>query len=463
MRTQFNCCKSYGCKNLANPDLSLYQRSVQLGFESYKCPLCGAFTPILENEPILLLSKQVEDDQLRLPNVECPSCQTHTRTHAYGYTKIGTPRIKCQQCASVFGLLNPHKTSATLQPLLDLLIEGVLPQELLQKSQLNNKLFYARLKKLGLLLRQINQLLIQQYLSDTEGGVAFYTASASSLSRSGKGGSLKCWNLSTTESRYGFHILNTDNLYINNDQSSQIGRYYLDTVETTAECLDDPFKTVQSTYDRIFARSKFDELGYAHQTQCQSNEGSILRPVYATHAHWISLSKMLPKYHSFDFFLEHESFIRGSAITNLTPEICTGRFNLYYLYAKKTTNISPSIQHKNIGWWGETWSTLTKQYPSGCWNITFCALTANKQPNLEFNGTEWHQDYQRLLNQWLPNRYQKILSHHMSKHWREVFTYLYNFTYCSNRSSHFPDFDFTSIDDIVTLLNTFATRDPTKR
>ncbi|PML47584.1 hypothetical protein BCT35_21310 [Vibrio lentus] len=464
MRTQFNCCKTYNCSNLANPDLSLYQTSSQLGFASYKCPLCGAFTPILENEPILSLTRQIESNQLQLPNVECPTCLKQTYTHAYGYTRIGTPRLKCQQCSSVFSLLSPNKIARTLQPLLALLLSGALPCELLQKSQLNSKTFYVRIKQLSSLLRQLNQLYIQQYLGESEGCLSLHTASFTSLSRSGQGHSLKCWNLSTTECRYGFHVLDTDNLYLNRTQTETVGLYYLNTVEALPALSDSSFQMVQATYDKIFARTKFDELGYAIQAECQSNNGEILRPVYAAHAHWISLSKLLPKYHSFDFFLEHESFIRGGAITNLTPEVISGNYNLYYLYAQRSLAVTPSlIEHKSIGWWGETWSTQTRHYPSGYWDVTFCALTANKRPTLEFNGVEWHQDYLEQLHQWLPLEHQKTLSYEMTKHWRTIFTYLYNFTYNQQRSAFFGEFDFTSIAEIATALNQCAANSPHKK
>ena len=454
MRTQFNCCKTYNCFNLANPDLSLYQRSSQLGFASYKCPLCGAFTPILENEPILALAKQIETNQLHLADIECPTCLKHTETSAYGSTRIGTPRVKCNQCSTVFSLLNPHKTSSTLQPLLTLLTSGVLPKDLQRLSQLNSKLFYTRLKQLAQLLQQFNQLLIQKYLSETESSVSLYTSSFTFLSRSGKGNTLKCWNLSTTDSQYGFHVLDTDNFYQHGTQKSPAGLYYLDFVEVTDDSSSSPLTTVQATYDKIFSRSKFDELGYAYQIECQSNEGSVLRPVYAAHAHWISLSKILPEHYQFDFFLEHESFIRGGAITNLTQEIVAGRFNLYYLYTKPSVkNSTTDIEQKSIGWWGENWSTQTKQYPSGYWDVTLCALTENKEPNLEFNGTEWHQDYLNQLTQWLPTQYQKTISYQMSQHWRAIFNYLYNFTYSLDRRQCFTEFEFESILEIVSTLN----------
>ncbi|MEZ8057195.1 hypothetical protein [Vibrio splendidus] len=354
----------------------------------------------------------------------------------------------------MFSLLNPHKTSSTLQPLLTLLTSGVLPKDLQRLSQLNSKLFYTRLKQLALLLQQFNQLLIQKYLSETESSMSLYTSSFTFLSRSGKGNTLKCWNLSTTDSQYGFHVLDTDNFYQHGTQKSPAGLYYLDFVEVTDDSSSSPLTTVQATYDKIFSRSKFDELGYAYQIECQSNEGSVLRPVYAAHAHWISLSKILPEHHQFDFFLEHESFIRGGAITNLTQEIVAGRFNLYYLYTEPSVkNSTTDIEQKSIGWWGENWSTQTKQYPSGYWDITLCALTENKEPNLELNGTEWHQDYLNQLTQWLPTQYQKTISYQMSQHWRAIFNYLYNFTYSLDRRQCFTECEFESILEIVSTLN----------
>lgn len=356
-------------------------------------------------------------------------------------------------------LLNPHKTSRKLQPLLTLLTSGVLPKDLQRLSQLNSKLFYVRIKQLAQLLQQFNQLLIQKYLSKTESSMSLHTSSFIFLSRSGKGNTLKCWNLSTTEIQYGFHVLDTDNFYQHDTQNSSAGFYYLDSVEATDESSSSPLANVQATYDKIFSRSKFDELGYAHQIECQSNEGSVLRPVYAAHAHWISLSKILPQHHRFDFFLEHESFIRGGAITNLTQGIMDGRYNLYYLYTTPSENNSETdIEQKSIGWWGENWSTQTKQYPSGYWDVTLCALTESKKPDLEFNGTEWHQDYLNQLIQWLPTQYQKSISYQMSQHWRTIFNYLYNFTYSQDRRQCFAEYEFESILEIVTALNASASK-----
>ncbi len=92
----------------------------------------------------------------------------------------------CQQCASVFSLLNPHKTSATFAAA-DLLIEGVLPQELLQKSQLNNKLFMA-LKKVRAIATP-NQSVANTTVSQRyrRWRCILYRLGTSSLSRSGKG------------------------------------------------------------------------------------------------------------------------------------------------------------------------------------------------------------------------------------------------------------------------------------
>ncbi|MEL0611441.1 hypothetical protein V8Z71_24640, partial [Vibrio echinoideorum] len=62
---------------------------------------------------------------------------------------IGTPRVKCNQCSTVFSILNPHKTSSTLQPLITLLTSRVLPKDLQRLSQLNSKQLYTRLKQMA--------------------------------------------------------------------------------------------------------------------------------------------------------------------------------------------------------------------------------------------------------------------------------------------------------------------------
>lgn len=156
-RREYNGCKSFGCPNCGVPDLSLYSRSNRLGYDAWHCPECGAYPPVLINEPILALAHQLQQQTFELkllPHCECrlPAWQR------YGRTAVGSPRVKCRCCQKTATLLNPNKESHTLQPLLDALLTEVSPKDLQYKLGLNHRRFSQYLERLASMLDTFSRL-----------------------------------------------------------------------------------------------------------------------------------------------------------------------------------------------------------------------------------------------------------------------------------------------------------------
>lgn len=454
MKTEFNGCKSFNCINLANPDLSLYKRSKQLGFDSYQCPECGAFTPVLENKSVLALYHQITESKQRLNTPNCPNCAKATRTHAYGKTKSGTPRRKCCQCKKIFSLLNPNTISLKLQPMLDALSNGETPSTLPHHLGLNSKVFYARLTQLSQLLEHVNTQLIT-YILQSEQPLTLHSKTNTAHLRSGshRHSGLKCWGISTVECQFGFQILHNYNLLLGKHNIQD--PYKLDSVEFIDSNNTAAFSMVEMTYNKIFSRHKFDDIAYAYQKETETKEGIILRPVYTAHAHYLLLNNMIPSHKSVQLLLEHESFLRGSSITNLEKRIKQNQCDLYYLYASpSTSNDTKQIVRKNIGWWNETWEYFTQQYQTNYWGITLCNLTNGSYPNFSSIRVDWHADFEQHFTQWLPLSQQRMLSYKVYMQWRRIFTYLYNVIYCDKRKGALlSNIDFKSIESLVNLVN----------
>ncbi|WP_019616261.1 hypothetical protein [Psychromonas ossibalaenae] len=455
MKIEFNGCKTFNCINLANPDLSIYKRSSQLGFDSYQCPECGAFTPVLDNKSIIELTDQILESRRALKVLHCPKCVEETPAQLYGKTKSGTQRRRCSQCATVFSLLNPENISLKLQPFLEALIEGNSPARLHHHLSINSKVFYSRLKQLADILNQVSTLLVTEFLNSNM-QTTLHTESHVTELRSGgnqKFG-LKCWGLTTAECQYGFQILYCDNLLL--DKQNVTGRYDLDSVEQVSNNHDGSFSHVAATYSKIFSRHKFDELAYACQGESQSREGTSLRPVYAAHAHFKVLQKLLPANKHYRLLLEHESFLRGASITHLADRVKLLQCHLYYLYVRPSELLDPiPIEKQNIGWWNESWLKMTFQCQANYWDITICPLTEGEIPEFNVIRGDWNLDFLHHFHQWLPKSYQKTISHKIYIQWFKIFTYLYNFCYSKKRQRIFTsqDVDFKSVESLVKFIN----------
>ena len=156
-RQEYNGCKSFGCANCGVPDLSLYSRSNRLGYDAWHCSECGAYPPVLVNEPILALANQLEQHTFKLDLL--PQCHCSKASwQRFGRTTSGTERVQCRQCKKTATLINSSKASSNLQPMLDALISGVPPQELQQALGLNHRAFSLRMEQLVELLNTFSRL-----------------------------------------------------------------------------------------------------------------------------------------------------------------------------------------------------------------------------------------------------------------------------------------------------------------
>ncbi|RTZ17439.1 hypothetical protein EJ063_01260 [Vibrio aquaticus] len=457
MKTAFNGCKSFGCPNLANPDLSLYRKTDQLGFDSYQCPECGAFTPVLDDSAINQFIEHAIRTQTPLALPHCIKCNQRTPSRRFGRTKAGTSRCQCEGCGSVYSLLNEGKLSEQLQPLLDLIIDSKSVEAVHRQAGLNSKIFYQRLSKLEALIRLANRLLLQTYFN-SQPKLSLQSYSSRLDVRSGKQKAcLTTWQLHTVDAEFGFKILVTDNLLQGHAETSS--PYVLDYIEPQFPG-SDMFEHVQWTYDKIFARNKFDNLGYTLQRQAHSNEGTLVRPVIAAHTHFQLLNDLLPTSKPTDLLLEHESFIRGSSIFAFSEPVKQGQTNLYYLYQSKAQEPAYPEQ-KKIGWWNETWVKFPSIGVKQELDVVLCSLTKGGLQCVDKLTQDWASDYQEYLETKLPNKYRQTLSHKICQQWLGISQYLYNTHHGGKRgallkSSLNGDFNFRSIGNIVDLINQTA-------
>lgn len=339
--------------------------------------------------------------------------------------------------------------------MLDAITNGKTPSLLHHHLGLNSKVFYARLTQLSQLLEHVTQLLVTDIVQ-TENPLILHTKTNTVMLRSGSArqSGLKCWGLSTVDCKLGFQILNSDNLLLDNSHSKDL--YQLNNVEPKHKENHSSFSSVEMTYKKIFSRHKFDDIAYAYQSETKTKEGVILRPVYVAHAHYLLLNTLISENKKFQLLLEHESFLRGSSITNFEKRVKQNQCNLYYLYASPSTpDYSNQINRKNIGWWNETWEKFTQQCQNKHWDITLCNLTNGPHPNLNSIHLDWHADFEQHFTQWLPISKQRMLSHKVYMQWHHIFTYIYNVMYCDKRKNALLklNIDFKSIESLVGFVN----------
>lgn len=461
-RTEYNGCKTFGCDNLGNPDLNLYTPSTRLGYPAYYCPKCGAYPPKLLNQPICALTRYIHQQRSTATSTFTPQCrcsdqsQSQSRTQdqprikaqwkRYDKTRIGTQRLKCSQCHTVTSLTNPNKLASSLQPLLDLLLSGCPANELLPRSGWNNKLFYQRLNTLSQLLEAASHIYEQHWLA-RQNSLTLHTHSHIVRCRSGltrtKYHGLDCWMLTTNDSQTGYQFLISDNLLPYTSSNDHNGEYTLDEVEQPIAPSLDVLTTAKHTYQKIMSRQQFDKLAYCTKEHAKSNEGTLLRPVYAAHAHMQNLRLRLPDSIDIDLVLEHESFIRGAAITAFSKQVkqnhTDGKVNLYYLHAFRCNEppssppATPSSK-RTLSWWHEKWYQFPHRYQNENWLLGLGVLTQTSSAerstlqNTVPTRPDWHTHFWHHFDAWLPSSHRQRISHTQLLQWISIFRYLYNFS-----------------------------------
>lgn len=469
-RIEYNGCKSYGCPNCGRSDLSLYQPSERLGYPAYHCPLCDAYPPVLLNEPILALNQQlVESTLYPAPwltlSCDCKPDFAATYWSYYGRTQAGSQRFKCQQCGTVKTEVNGQRYHKTLQPWLEALIQGVQPADLQQHLNINSKLFYQRLVQLSELLeatsRKFEHLALAQNPHLTLQTRSHILECRSGFKRDNSNNQhTHLWLLSTAESHSGYQLFISDNLltqpYLERYTNAQHGQYVLANKEVEIEKTNQVLLRAERTYQKILARSQFDQFAYTDSQYAKNSEGIVLRPVYAAHAHMQHIKHICQKQQRLSLILEHESFIRGSAIFAFMPQSdFTPHIDLFYIHSHQHKNIkqteprfknfsaainipnphlepSRAQQTRSLSWWQEKWIGFEHNYGDLHWSVGIGNLTPNPYltqqhiPDLLTTHADWQQDFWQAFDAWLPAHQRKKISHKYLSHWLKVFRFLYN-------------------------------------
>lgn len=435
-REEYNGCKTYGCPNCGQQDLNIYSRSNRLGYDAWYCPECGAFPPVLLNQPIIALANQIKSERLDMEFLDSCGCQ-QPQLHRYGYTASGSQRVKCTQCQRVITQPNVEKLTKQLQPIMDALNRGVSPENLQRECNLSNKLFSQHISKLAQLLNYSSR--------QWESNIRFpliQTRTCVQICRSGfqhldnHQRDTHLWTISSVDALSGYVLLINDNALSSHSsllsEALPSGIYNLDTVEQSVEDDEDVLSRAEKTYSKILARSQFDMLAYAEHCHALSKEALILRPVYAAHAHFQNLRQKMINYPLQAIVLEHESFLRGAAITAFCEEVSRDQTALFYCHVQKQTPHSKSAaMTKTMSWWNEKWYRLFIDYAQSHWHVGVGVLT-NKQFKVEqlFPAhPNWHQIFWDDFNGWLRPEYARRISLKRLHQWQDIYRYLYNFVF----------------------------------
>ncbi|PAW09802.1 MULTISPECIES: hypothetical protein [Vibrio harveyi group] len=439
-RQEYNGCKSFGCANCGVPDLSLYSRSNRLGYDAWHCSECGAYPPVLVNEPILALANQLEQHTFKLdllPQCHCPRASWQR----FGRTTSGTERVQCRQCQKTATLINSSKASSNLQPMLDALISGVPPQELQQVLGLNHRAFSLRMEQLAELLNTFSRLFESQLDFSVLQTRSFLQVARSGFRHDSRSqSSAHIWTLSTADAKTGYVLLISDNALMEKDSLSEEvqeqSRYRL-TKKELAPTEKDVLLQAQKTYDKILNRSQFDQLGYCAAQHAQSKEVFLTRPVFAAHAHMQNLAKYLKSQPPKALLLEHESFIRGAAITGFTPTVISGSTHLYYCHVTSHNVYDTNNSGKqNMSWWDETWRRVNIENTLGKWQIGMGLLTKKGElddaaiHSLFPTDPDWNSRFWQRYTEWLQPSYASHLSLARIQQWQSIYRFLHNFTLC---------------------------------
>ncbi|MDD1782624.1 hypothetical protein LRP49_15735 [Enterovibrio sp. ZSDZ35] len=470
-RREYNGCKTFSCVNCGNPDPALYSRSSRLGYAAWHCPECGAYPPELSNPPILALAEQIA--QTRIPDVSpLIWCCAQPLFVKYGLTRSGSPRVQCIHCRKVHTLANPNTLSKQLQPLLDGLLAGISPVDLAAELTLSNKVFSERMAKLTCLLSTVMTRVEISALSQKVSPIV-QTRSHVQVCRSGlsraanKQAETHVWTLTSVDARTGYVYLISDNVLLSADNASclEAGHYVPRVKEQGIDSEANVLSRAEKTYAKIMARTQFDELAYCHEKHGQIAKGALLRPVYAAHAHMQILYQQLANTSSVYLLLEHESFVRGAAITAFDTRVKNVTANLYYWHVAADIDADrvSEPQQKTLSWWNEKWFRTNSEREGQHYQIALGYLTPRvSQPpknadSLFPSELDWNAVFWQDFDHWLPPSHAAKLSMERVRQWQTVYRYLHNIVWSKKpRLPIYKTMKPISVESLVALENTLS-------
>ncbi|ANS86367.1 hypothetical protein VSVS12_02611 [Vibrio scophthalmi] len=483
-RQNYNGCKTFGCANCGNPDEALYRYSDRLGYPAWHCELCGAYPPVLLNPPILALAREIEQRRYLSDFPLHCHCQNHTRSkwQRYGRTHIGSQRLQCTNCQTVVSQANSDLTAKRLQPWLDALAQGITPSALQSHLGLSNKVFAQHIAQLCELLNHYSHY-IEQYALTRTTEHTLYTFSHIQSCRSGMKASshkqqyAQLWTLCTLDINSGYVYLLSDNTLsemnanLTDDSISwrHDSQYVLKVRENSIEGEADVLLRAEKTYQKILSRSQFDQLAYCDEKHAflklgQEPHNALMRPVYAAHAHMQNLKQHLTFPAKTHWLLEHESFLRGAAITAYSADIEQGVLALYYYhYSLDQPNTEHSTQYRTLSWWNEKWHKLCvvdkdEQHQVGLGVLTPTSeISVMDLQALLPKTIDWDKQFWQAFECWLPCVYAQKLSQPRVEQWQTIYRYIHN--YLSTKKPRIAIPAHHSVDSIAAMVKRLNQQD----
>ncbi|KOO07416.1 hypothetical protein AKJ31_11010 [Vibrio hepatarius] len=179
--------------------------------------------------------------------------------------------------------------------------------------------------------------------------------------------------------------------------------------------------------------------------------------MYAAHAHFQNLNALLSHSQPHYILLEHESFLRGAAITAFDHAVRKGELDLYYHHLARISDKTEfDASTRVMSWWNEKWHRIQISNESGHWQIGVCGLTANKRnlTSLYPSHPNWNGEFWRGFNDWMGEKYPQRISIQRFKQWQAIYRFLFNVVFDDRTDVSQDGLNPSSIEQLLNDLIT---------
>lgn len=350
-REEFNCCKSFGCENLGLTESPDYSLSHQLGYPALHCQSCGSYPPLVDNQTINQLVQHKFGQHFALSPAGCPHCKPNffdpepLGTQRYGRTSANQPRLACLGCAKVF--TKPRWPLESKQiSLLEGILAGLTPMQLMSELALVPKLYYQQLQRLATGLRFVSrQLEAKQARAAwrgllTESGTLEFAAQK------------RIWLLASADASSGYLYLVNHNLMP--ECVAEAGHYQSEFDSRLAQSKQiGLLDALRARYKQTMTRPHFEDLNYGQAKPLRAT--TLVKPASLAYAHFQMLSPFTDQAEFFHHYLEHESCIRGAALMEAIEAIRVDHAEVFYVFRHPCEANTLPKQGNNVGWWNDRW------------------------------------------------------------------------------------------------------------
>ncbi|WP_330961843.1 lactate dehydrogenase [Photobacterium sp. 53610] len=374
---QFNHCKTVHCRNFGshNPDDYIIQLT-NPNRPSFICKECGAFPPLISNQSVVAEWRYLKLQQsCGLPacnNLNCENLGLPVLTHRHLYHAFGysgdRQRYRCKSCQTTFvdrwsGFNPKHQVQ---QKLLALLFTGHPIRDICRRLSMNPKTFYDQLNHIASrcrrqlsvfdarLLQNRSQLALACTLSPlqphAENGVNWI---ASCEAHSGY----------VLSQHINYHPEDTGDAAAIHDPYSPNARFMAKPTQTAT--VSAPVTTqgllaqVDAKYREVLSRPHLEDPTSALKLSHFPAKGKLVRPQYATYAHFLQLNELVSEDTQLMLFMPQEPLLRSACLSVFLERIRSGTIEPVYVeedHDWPQGQPAGRIDIVLLGWWRDRWA-----------------------------------------------------------------------------------------------------------